>query len=70
MDGNIAQMKSQDILLLLRILSLKKETWTQLPMAEALGMSQSEVSEAVKRCKYAGLLDLSLIHISEPTRPY
>ena len=57
MDSNLAQMKPQDILLLLRILRLKKETWTQLPMAEALGMSQSEVSEAVKRCKYAGLLD-------------
>jgi DNA-binding Lrp family transcriptional regulator len=57
MDSNIAQMKPQDILLLLRILRLKKESWTQLPMAEALGMSQSEVSEAVKRCKYAGLLD-------------
>ena len=57
MDSNIAQMKPQDILLLLRIIALKKESWTQLPMAEALGMSQSEVSEAVKRCKYAGLLD-------------
>ena len=26
-------------------------------MAEALGLSQSEISEAVSRCKYAGLLD-------------
>lgn len=58
MDSNIAQMKPQDILLLLRIITLKKESWKQLPMAEALGMSQSEVSEAVKRCKYAGLLDI------------
>ena len=58
METNIAQMKPQDILLLLRIIVLKKESWTQLPMAEALGMSQSEVSEAVKRCKYAGLLDI------------
>ena len=51
-------MKPQDILLLLRIIRLNNDAWTQLPMAEALGMSQSEVSEAVARCKYAGLLNL------------
>ena len=51
-------MKPQDILLLLRIIRLNNDEWTQLQMAEALGMSQSEVSEAVARCKYAGLLDL------------
>ena len=58
MDSNIVQMKPQDILLLLKIIGLKSESWKQLPIAEALGMSQSEVSEAVKRCKYAGLLDI------------
>lgn len=56
MESNIVQMKPQDILLLLKIVGLKSESWKQLSMAEALGMSQSEVSEAVKRCKYAGLL--------------
>ncbi len=58
MDSNLVQMKPQDILLLLKIVELKSESWKQLPMAVALGMSQSEVSEAVKRCKYAGLLDI------------
>lgn len=57
MDGNIAQMKPQDILLLLKIVGLNSESWKQLPIAVSLGMSQSEVSEAVKRSKYAGLLD-------------
>ncbi len=57
MKGVNYQMKPQDILLLLRIIRLGDESWTQLPMAEALGMSQSEVSEAVARAKYAGLLD-------------
>lgn len=50
------QMKPQDVLLLLKIVSDNSPSWNQKPMAEALGLSQSEVSEAVGRCKYAGLL--------------
>ena len=50
-------MKPQDVLLLLKVASVNNESWNQNPMAEALGLSQSEVSEAVARCKYAGLLD-------------
>jgi len=51
------QMKPQDILILLKIVSTKNEAWSQKPMAEALCMSQSEVSESVARSKYAGLLE-------------
>lgn len=51
------QIKSQDILLLLKIISADNPTWNQIPMAEALGLSQSEVSESVSRSKYSGLLD-------------
>lgn len=51
------QIKSQDILLLLKIISAGNTTWNQIPMAEALGLSQSEVSESVSRSKYSGLLD-------------
>lgn len=50
------QMKPQDVLLLLKIVSDNTPSWNQKPTAEALGLSQSEVSEAVGRCKYAGLL--------------
>lgn len=50
------QMKPQDVLLLLKIVILNNTAWNQKPVAEALGLSQSEVSEAVARCKYAGLL--------------
>jgi len=50
------QMKPQDVLILLKIVSDNSPSWNQKPMAEALGLSQSEVSEAVGRCKYAGLL--------------
>ena len=50
------QMKPQDILVLLKIVTIKEEYWQQKPLAEALGMSQSEVSQSVARCLYAGLL--------------
>lgn len=50
------QMKPQDVLILLKIVSENTTNWNQKPMAEALGLSQSEVSEAVGRSKYAGLL--------------
>ena len=50
-------MKPQDIVLLLKIISLKNDTWNQKPIAEALGLSQSEISESVARSRFAGLLD-------------
>lgn len=53
------QIKPQDVLLLLKIVSENNASWNQKPMAEALGMSQSEVSESVARSKYAGFLDPS-----------
>lgn len=51
------QIKPQDVLLLLKIISVNNPAWNQKPMAEALGLSQSEVSESVARSKYAGLLN-------------
>jgi predicted XRE-type DNA-binding protein len=50
------QMKPQDVLLLLKIITVDQDNWNQKPIANALGMSQSEVSESVARSKYAGLL--------------
>lgn len=50
-------MKPQDIVLLLKIISMQNNTWNQLETASALSMSQSEVSESVSRSKYASLLD-------------
>ncbi|MBO2542999.1 hypothetical protein J0871_01090 [Salegentibacter sp. BDJ18] len=57
MKGLNIHMKPQDILLLLKLISLDDVTWKQKYVAEALGMSQSEVSESVARSKYSGLLD-------------
>lgn len=56
MKAQNQQMKPQDVLLLLKIASMSNTSWNQKPVAEALGLSQSEVSEAVARCKYAGML--------------
>jgi len=56
MKSQSVQIKPQDILLLLKIVSDGNQSWSQKPMASALGLSQSEVSESVTRSKYAGLL--------------
>jgi hypothetical protein len=49
-------LKPQDILLLLKVVRIEKENWNQKPMALALAISQSEVSESDARSKYAGWL--------------
>ena len=48
-----------DIVILLKIVSYGDAQWFQKPMAEELGISQSEVSKSISRSKYAGLLDTS-----------
>ncbi|MEZ4968441.1 MAG: hypothetical protein R2814_02030 [Flavobacteriaceae bacterium] len=50
-------MSPHDIVILLKIVAYGKESWFQKPLAEALGISQSEVSKSLNRSKYAGLLD-------------
>ena len=50
------QLKPQDVFLLLKIISDALPSWNQKPIADSLGLSQSEVSEGVTRCKYAGLI--------------
>ncbi len=49
-------MKPQDIVILLKIVAVGSDNWQQKPLADALGMSQSEVSQSVARSLYAGLL--------------
>lgn len=50
------QMKPQDIVILFKIVVLGTDEWLQKPLAESLGLSQSEVSQSVARSQYAGLL--------------
>jgi hypothetical protein len=49
-------MSPHDIVILLKIVSYGDVQWFQKPLAEALGISQSEVSKSLNRSKYAGLL--------------
>ncbi|MCA4899086.1 MAG: hypothetical protein IM545_07470 [Chitinophagaceae bacterium] len=49
-------MKPQDVLVLLKLLLEEGNPWTQVSIAKALMMSQSEVSESLARSGYARLL--------------
>jgi DNA-binding Lrp family transcriptional regulator len=50
-------MSPQDVAVLLKIASYGKTPWKQQLLAEALHLSQSEVSKSLARSKFAGLLD-------------
>lgn len=50
-------LKPQDILILLKICTLGEKDWFQHDLSEALGISQSEISECLSRSKYSGLID-------------
>jgi hypothetical protein len=50
-------MRPQDILVLLKIISMKNPEWLNVDIANSLKISQSEVSEALNRCKIARLID-------------
>ncbi len=52
-------MKQQDILILLKLLSLKDSNCTQVQIADALLISRSEISEGLERLKISGLVDHS-----------
>lgn len=56
MKSQNKNLKPQDILVLLKICSENTKSWNQATLAAAIGLSQSEVSEAVARTKFAGLL--------------
>ncbi len=50
-------MKPQDVVILLKIISLNNDNWQQVPLSQSLKISQSEVSQSVARSRYAGLID-------------
>jgi DNA-binding Lrp family transcriptional regulator len=50
-------MKSQDILVLIKIFLWGKESWSIEKIADAIKISKSETHAAIKRCENAGLLD-------------
>ena len=50
-------MRPQDIVVLVKILSINNNNWRNIDIANALQISPSEVSEALNRCKIARLID-------------
>jgi predicted transcriptional regulator len=52
-------MRPQDIVILLKIVSLKSDDWKMSDLAYDLKISQSEISEGLHRCKTARLIDPS-----------
>lgn len=49
-------LKSQDIVVVMKILSKDGEPWSQGSLAQEIGMSASEVNAAIRRASTAGLL--------------
>ncbi|SHH85829.1 hypothetical protein SAMN04488109_5624 [Chryseolinea serpens] len=50
-------MSPQDVAVLLKIVSYGEKPWQQKHLAEALHLSQSEISKSLARSRYAALLD-------------
>ena len=59
-------MRPQDIVVLLKIVSIGNDIWRNIDIANALHISPSEVSEALNRCRIARLIDSKkrTIHIN------
>ena len=49
-------MRPQDVVVLLKLLIVENQSWTQISLAKALFLSQSEISESLSRSKYARLI--------------
>jgi DNA-binding Lrp family transcriptional regulator len=54
-----AAMSPQDVVVLLKIIGFGQQPWLQVQLAEALQLSQPEISNSMARSRYAGLLDQS-----------
>lgn len=61
---NSNNLKPQDILILIKICTIRDQEWFQHTLAEDLDISQSEISECLSRSKYSGLIDASRKHVN------
>jgi hypothetical protein len=52
-------MSPLDVVVLLKLISLGDQPWTQKTLADTIHISQSEISKSLARSRYAGLLDPS-----------
>lgn len=58
-------MKSQDILVILKLLLLRKKDWTQAQIAASLKISAAEMSAVFERLKRSGFIDTSKLKVRE-----
>src|SRR5690606_25445545 len=54
-----AAMSPQDVVVLLKIVCYKQQSWLQVQLADALELSQPEISNSLARSRFAGLVDAS-----------
>jgi hypothetical protein len=54
---NFNGIKPQDIAILLKLVSLGDKKWRHVDLVAALGLSQTEISFALDRCRTVGFLD-------------
>ncbi len=59
MNNHKSNMHPQDILILLKMISLGNHEWYHHTLAKEIGISQSEVSHSLTRSQIAGLVDSS-----------
>lgn len=50
-------VKPQDILILLKLCLWRDRPWRHMDLAQELGLSQTEISFALERCRLSGFLD-------------
>lgn len=50
-------IKPQDIVILLKLVAMGDNRWRHIDLANALGLSQTEISFAMDRCRTAGFID-------------
>jgi len=50
-------MRPQDIVILLKLIVINNDNWKNIDLAKSLQISASEISEALNRCRIAGLVD-------------
>lgn len=53
----VSGIKPQDVLVILKIVSLKECAWRQQDLASQLGISQAEVNFSLERLRISGLID-------------
>ncbi|HRW22300.1 MAG TPA: hypothetical protein P5509_10015 [Bacteroidales bacterium] len=59
-------MRPQDVLVLLKIIAIGNDNWFNSDLSKSLHISASEITEALNRCKIAGLIDSKkrIVHIN------